>query len=95
MHPDAVSRDFAATVRMVPVPTIRLHDLRHTHATLLLEAGVPVKVVSERLGHASIQLTLDTYAHVLPSMDADAVERFERHVWGEEPHRPGPPLPSP
>ncbi len=52
---------------------IRLHDLRHTHATWLLEAGVPVKVVSERLGHSSIRITLDIYSHVLGSMQAQAV----------------------
>jgi integrase len=51
-------------------------DVRHTHATLLLAAGVPIKVVSERLGHATIAMTLDVYAHVLPAMDREAAERF-------------------
>jgi integrase len=50
--------------------------VRHTHATLLLAAGVPIKVVSERLGHATIAMTLDVYAHVLPAMDREAAERF-------------------
>ena len=58
------------------LPTIRLHDLRHTHATLMLQAGASLKVVSERLGHSGIELTVDTYMHVLPAMDADAAERF-------------------
>lgn len=58
--------------------TVRFHDLRHTHATLLLKAGVPVKVVSDRLGHSTAMLTLDTYAHVLPGMDASAAEGFDR-----------------
>ena len=49
---------------------------------MLLQAGVPVKVVSERLGHATISLTLDIYAHVLPAMDADAADRFAEHVFG-------------
>lgn len=53
---------------------VRVHDLRHTHATWLLEAGVNVKVVSERLGHASIRITLDTYAHVLKTMQEHAVD---------------------
>lgn len=57
-------------------PAIRLHDLRHTHATLLLKAGVPVKVVSERLGHASVMITLETYAHVMPGMQAEAAATF-------------------
>lgn len=68
-------------VERAPVPRIRLHDVRHTHATLMLAAGVPVKVVSTRLGHASVRLTLDVYAHVLPSMDEDAAEQFGAMVW--------------
>jgi integrase len=56
---------------------IRLYDSRHTHATLLLRAGVNPKVVSERLGHASIVITLDTYSHVLPDMQNDAVDRLQ------------------
>jgi integrase len=49
-----------------------MKGLRHTHATLAIKAGVPVKVVSERLGHASTSFTMDTYAHVLPGMQEDA-----------------------
>jgi integrase len=55
---------------------IRLHDLRHTHATLLLLAGVPVHVVSERLGHASPVITMQVYAHVLPGSQREAAELF-------------------
>ena len=80
--PMRITHQFRVAVRGAPVPRIRLHDLRHTHATLLLQAGVPVKVVSERLGHAQISLTLDIYAHVLPAMDADAAERFAAAVFG-------------
>ncbi|WP_175280143.1 tyrosine-type recombinase/integrase [Prescottella equi] len=58
------------------VPRIRLHDLRHTHATALLGDGVPVKVVSERLGHTDVMTTLRTYQHVLPGMQADAANAF-------------------
>ena len=53
---------------------IRLHDLRHTHATLALKAGVPVKVISERLGHESPAFTLKQYAHVIPGMQAEPDE---------------------
>ena len=53
---------------------IRLHDLRHTHATLALQAGVHPKVVSERLGHATVGITLDLYSHVVPSLDRQAAE---------------------
>ncbi|MDX1620373.1 MAG: tyrosine-type recombinase/integrase, partial [Nitriliruptorales bacterium] len=82
-HPDGHYVDpYDATVawrelvRQLDLPVIRLHDLRHTHATLLLQAGASLKVVSERLGHSGIELTVDTYLHVLPAMDADAVDRF-------------------
>ena len=54
------------------LPQIRLHDLRHTHATLLLANGVNVKVISERLGHASVAFTLTVYAHVLPGHQKEA-----------------------
>jgi integrase len=57
--------------------TVRLYDLRHTHATLLLLAGVHPKVVSERLGHANITITLDTYSHVLPNMQQEALTKLE------------------
>ena len=53
------------------------HDLRHTHATLLLQKDVKIKVISERLGHRKIQLTLDVYCHVLPDMQETAVIAFE------------------
>ncbi len=56
---------------------VRFHDLRHTCATLLLGQGVHPKVVSEMLGHSTIAITLDTYSHVLPSMQDDAVQRLE------------------
>lgn len=57
---------------------IRIHDLRHTHATWLLEAGINVKVVSERLGHSSCRITLDTYAHCLHTMQSQAVEALNK-----------------
>ncbi len=62
------------------MPRIRLHDVRHTHATLLLAAGVNPKVVSERLGHSSVAFTLDTYAHVMPGMQPEAAEIFHRLI---------------
>ena len=67
-----VQRDFRRVVRLAGLPRIRLHDLRHTHATLLLREGVHPKVVQERLGHSQISTTLDTYSHVLPGMQEDA-----------------------
>lgn len=61
---------------------IRFHDLRHTHATQLLKAGIHPKVVSERLGHASIGITLDTYSHVLPGMQEEAAAKIDAGLRG-------------
>ena len=60
------------------LPKTRFHDLRHAHATQLLSDGVPIKVVSERLGHASTSFTMDTYAAVIPSMGRAAADAAER-----------------
>jgi integrase len=62
----------------VEIPSIRFHDLRHSHATQLLRAGVHFKLVSERLGHASVAITLDRYSHVLPGMDRTAADALAR-----------------
>jgi integrase len=70
-------RHFKPILTKAKLPEIRLYDLRHTTATLLLSDGVNPKIVSERLGHASIVLTLDTYSHVLPTMQEDATARLE------------------
>ena len=70
--PRSFSRTFDRYVEATDLPVIRLHDLRHTHATLALQAGVHAKVVQERLGHASIGTTLDTYSHVVPAMQENA-----------------------
>jgi integrase len=75
VHPALFSYWFQRQIELAGVRRIRFHDLRHTHATLALQAGVHPKVVSERLGHSSITITLDTYSHVLPSMQRDAAER--------------------
>ncbi|HSK96314.1 MAG TPA: site-specific integrase, partial [Euzebyales bacterium] len=82
--PQRITHHFRRLVRRLDVPTIRLHDLRHTHATLLLQAGVPVKVVSERLGHSTVAMTLDVYAHVLPAIDRDAADRFAALLLGQD-----------
>jgi integrase len=76
IHPQTLSQAFERAVATTTLPPISLHDLRHTHATLLLKAGVPLKVVSERLGHSSPAFTMATYQHVLPGMQADAADTF-------------------
>lgn len=72
IHPDSFSQSFERLVKSTGLRRIRLHDLRHTHATLAIRAGIPVKVVSERLGHESPSFTLKQYAHVMPGMQAEA-----------------------
>lgn len=74
--PMQFSSDFRRLIRRHGF-TIRFHDLRHTHASQLLKAGVPIKVVSERLGHATASITLDVYSHVLPGMQREAVEKLD------------------
>ena len=72
IHPHAISQAFERIARNAGVPLIRMHDVRHTHASLLIKSGVPAKVVSERLGHATATFTIETYQHVMPGMQADA-----------------------
>jgi integrase len=80
VHPHSISQTFERIANRAGVPRIRLHDLRHTHGTLLIKAGVPVKVVSERLGHGNPAFTIDTYQHVLPGMQAEAARTFEQLI---------------
>ncbi|MEE9298696.1 MAG: site-specific integrase [Acidimicrobiia bacterium] len=70
---------------------IRLHDLRHTWATLALEAGINPKVVSEQLGHVNVSITLDTYSHVIPVLQADAVDRVAEAIYNAEDNQPSEP----
>lgn len=76
LHPETIGWHFERLTKLAGLPKIRLHDVRHTHATLGLAAGVPLKVMSERLGHASTQITADLYQHVIPGMGADAAAKI-------------------
>lgn len=76
--PDRLSAAFAYFIRRTSLPRVTFHGLRHGHATHLLRAGVHPKIVSERLGHSTITITLDTYSHVLPGMQEDAAERIDQ-----------------
>ena len=78
INPNAVTLAFRRIIKKTGLRGIRIHDLRHTHATLMLKAGVHPKVVSERLGHASIGITLDIYSHVLPGLQEAAAEKFDK-----------------
>jgi integrase len=82
LHPHAVSDAFDAAVKRSKAPKIRLHDLRHTWATVTLRAGMSPKIVFDRLGHASVGFTLDTYAHATPGWGAEAASVFAGLVFG-------------
>lgn len=74
LHPASFSYAFKRAVAQAGMPNIRFHDLRHGHATMALRAGVHPKVVSERLGHSTVSITLDVYSHAVPSLQRDAAE---------------------
>jgi integrase len=75
-----IRRTFKRLIIVSEVPEIRFHDLRHTHATLLLSKGVNVKDISERLGHCNIKVTLDTYSHVLPTMQEGVARKLDETI---------------
>lgn len=82
VHPEAFADRFGVIAKRAKLPRIRLHDLRHSYAVVSLAAGIHLKVVSERLGHATIAITLDTYSHVLPSMDEEAASTVAALILG-------------
>jgi integrase len=80
LRPDTVTHAWTKLVRRIGLRGIRLHDCRHTHASLMLKQGVHPKIVQERLGHASIGLTLDTYSHVVPGLQEAAAAGFDKII---------------
>jgi integrase len=90
LHPDLITDWFQRHAKRVVwnqagrtkvgLPAIRLHDVRHSYATAALAAGIPAKIVSERLGHANVQITLDTYSHVIPGLDEQAAATVARLI---------------
>jgi integrase len=83
LHPERFSREFDRRVERWRLPRLSLHGLRHTWATLALEAGVHPRVVQERLGHSTVAITLQTYSHVAPTLHADAAELVAGRVFGQ------------
>lgn len=75
--PDYADRELHKLLVAAGLPDIRFHDLRHSAATMLLVAGVHPKVVQERLGHSTIAMTMDTYSHVVPSMQQEAAQKID------------------
>lgn len=77
IRPDSMTRKWRRFLEANSLPSIRFHDLRHSNATALIQAGVNPRVVQQRLGHSDVQITLNTYTHVLPEMDAEAAEKID------------------
>ncbi|WP_100408426.1 site-specific integrase [Bacillus solitudinis] len=77
VHPNNFRRAFKVTINQLDVPKIRLHDLRHSHATFLLSKQVNPKIIQERLGHKNVNITLNTYSHALPSLQREAISKFD------------------
>ena len=82
LDPRADHREWQRLLRKAKVPPARLHDARHTAATLMLTQGVPARVVMELLGHSQINLTLGTYTHVVPELAREAADRMGATLWG-------------
>jgi len=81
-HPQLLTKRFQSDARRAGMPRIRFHDLRHSHASAALQAGVNVKVVSERLGHSNVGITLDTYSHTIPAMAEEAAGKIAALIFG-------------
>ncbi len=77
LKPNSLTHEFVRFIAGTALPRVRFHDLRHSHATHLLASGVHPKIAQERLGHATVAITLDLYSHVLPGMQADAASRVD------------------
>jgi len=80
--PNTVTHAWIKLVRRIGLKGIRLHDARHSHASLMLKAGIHPKIVQERLGHSSVTITLDTYSHVAPGLQEAAAESFDKLLNG-------------
>ena len=78
MNPIAVTQEFAVVVRKAGLPHLTLHGLRHAHATIFLVGGVSPKVVSERLGHSNIAITMDVSSHVVTGLQEEAAHLLDR-----------------
>lgn len=91
VHPRNDLRSFALLLKRAGLRRVRLHDLRHTTASLLVAQGVPARVVMEILGHSQISITMNLYSHVVPEVSREAADRIESVLWaaGQDPAGPG------
>jgi len=84
INPSNLRRNYNSLIKKAGLKRIRFHDLRHTHATLLLKQGVHPKIVAERLGHADTRMTLDRYSHLLPNMQKETAQKFGELLYGHQ-----------
>jgi integrase len=84
IHPDTITEQFSRLVDRASLPPITLHQVRHTHATMSLRAGVNPKIVSKRLGHATVAFTLDTYTEDVPELHHEAADLVTNHFLGDQ-----------
>jgi len=89
LHPETVTALFHKHCQAAGLPRIRLHDVRHSYASAALKAGIPAKVISERLGHSAVAFTMQTYTHVTPGMDRDAADTVADLILGSQPRPDG------
>ena len=78
LRPNTITRAWPMLAAQIGIKVIRFHDARHSHASLMLKQGVHPKIVQERLGHANISVTLDTYSHVAPGLQEAAAKNFDK-----------------
>jgi len=83
LSPGGIGQQFAVRVRNAGLPPLPLHGLRHTHASLGLAGGIAAKVMQERLGHSSVNVTIDLYSHVIPELQASAAKIVADFVFGD------------
>jgi len=88
-HPDSITHAWKKLVRSLGLKGIRLHDARHTHASIMLRQGVNPKVVSERLGHSDVNITLNIYSHILPGLQEAAAAAFDAGIDAARPENEG------
>ncbi len=85
LMPDTVTQAWRKVANSAGLKGIRLHDARHSHASLMLQQGIHPKIVSERLGHSAVMITLDTYSHVLPGLQQAAAMKFDENLQSNQP----------
>ena len=78
--PNRLNHLFKKEIKKVDLPDIRFHDLRHTHASLLLNSNVNIKAISDRLGHITTTITLNTYSHIYDSTNIELAENFDKFL---------------